>query len=196
LIVAITIHRALLWGAAPDEINRVFYGFDTRADGLLIGCLLGLMASWGKLPPVRWFLALPAALTLLFAAVFVSWDSAVYAYGLSLINLSAALVLAFVLTSPPAWLSNKVLVWIGTVSYGLYLWHNLVFVLIRERVTESPSGILVLGGLISISCAAMSYYLLEKPCLKFKERFTTPAVQTESIDHSVFNSPAKPSLNV
>ncbi|HEX8397291.1 MAG TPA: acyltransferase [Pyrinomonadaceae bacterium] len=190
LIVAITIHRALLWGPAPEQVNRVFYGFDTRADGLLIGCLLGLAASWGKLPPVRWFLALAAALTLFLAVVFASWNSAVYAYGLPVINLSTALVLAFALTSRPKYLANKGLVWIGTISYGLYLWHNLIFILVRERITESPWRILLLGSFVSIVCAALSYYLLEKPCLKFKERFTTPAAQTESVDAAVFNPQA------
>jgi peptidoglycan/LPS O-acetylase OafA/YrhL len=194
LVIATPIHRALLWGETFKEINRVFYGFDTRADGLLVGCLLGLVASWGRLPSVKWFLALSAAITLSFTAVFVSWDSAFYAYGLPLINLSTALVLAFVLTSRPAWLANQTIAWVGTISYGLYLWHYPVFILVRERVTDSPWGILVLGSFVSFSCAALSYYLLEKPCLKLKVRFTTPATQTESFDHAVFNSPAQAEL--
>jgi hypothetical protein len=37
--------------------------------------------------------------------------------------------------------------------------------------------------------------LLEKPCLKLKERFTTPAAQAESLETGVFNSPAPQSLN-
>jgi peptidoglycan/LPS O-acetylase OafA/YrhL len=195
LIVVIAIHRAFLWGPISQEVNRVFYGFDTRADGLLIGCLLGLAASWGKLPPVKWFLAMPAALVLFFTIVFVSWDSALYSYGLPIINLSTALVLAFALTARPGFLANKTLVWIGTISYGLYLWHNLIFILVREKITESPLGILVLGSIVSFICAALSYYLLEKPCLKLKERFTTPSAQTESLDAAVFNSPAPQSLN-
>ena len=195
LIAIIAIHRALLWGPTPHEVNRVFYGFDTRGDGLLVGCLLGLLASWGKLQPVKWFLALPATLILVFAAVFVSWDSAAYAYGLPLINLSTVLVLVFVLNSPPVWLSGKVITWFGKISYGLYLWHNLIFILVRERITESPWGVLVLGSLISMVCAGLSYYFLEKPCLKFKERFTTPDLRTESIEAGVFNSPAPQGLN-
>ncbi|MDQ4123386.1 MAG: acyltransferase [Acidobacteriota bacterium] len=194
LIIAITIHRAFLWGPSPEEVNRVFYGFDTRADGLLIGCLLGLAASWGKLPSVKWFTALAAALTLFLAAVFASWNSALYAYGLPLINLSTALVLAFALTSRPKYLSNKVLVWVGTISYGLYLWHNLIFILVRERITESPWGILILGSAVSVVCAALSYYLLEKPCLKLKERFTTPTTQKENVEVAIFNSTAPQSL--
>ena len=190
-IAVAAIHRAFLWGPASEEVNRVFYGFDTRADGLLIGCLLGLIASWGKLPPVKWFLALPAALALLFAVVFVAWDSPLYAYGLPVINLSTAIVLAFVLTSRPAWLASKVLTWIGAISYGLYLWHNLVFIVVRERVTESPWGVLFLGGVISIACAALSYYLLEKPCLKLKERFAAHAEPTKSFDAAVFDAPAR-----
>ena len=195
LIVVIAFHRGFLWGPASHEVARVFYGFDTRVDGLLAGCLLGLIASWGKMPPVKWFQAFPAVLVLSFAVVFVSWDSAYYAYGLPLINLSTAIVLAFVLTSRPRWLANKTLVWVGTISYGLYLWHNLVFILVRERITESPWLILILGSIISIPCAAISYYLLEKPCLKFKERFTAQPVQNEHFDAPPLNSTIPQSLN-
>ena len=188
LIVVIAVHRAFLWGPSSAEVNRVFYGFDTRADGLLVGCMLGLIASWGRLPSIRWFQALPGVLALFFAVLFVSWDSPYYAYGLPVINLSAALVLDFVLASRVAWLNNKALVWVGTISYGLYLWHNLIFILVRERLTESPWGILILGSVVSIACAAMSYYLLEKPCLKLKNRFTTPPARTESFDGAVLGS--------
>lgn len=195
LIVLIAIHRAILWGPTQQEVHRVFYGFDTRADGLLIGCVLGLLVSWNKLSPIKWTMALPASVILFFACIFVSWDSAVYAYGLPVINLSTALVLAFILTSPPAWLANRALVWIGVISYGLYLWHNLIFILIRERLTESPWTILVLGSAVSVVCAGFSYYLLEKPCLKLKERFTKPAVQADSFEPAVFNTTAPESLN-
>ncbi len=195
LIILIAVHRIFLWGPTSQEIHRVFYGFDTRADGLLVGCVLGLLASWNKLPPVRLSFALPAAAVLFFACIFISWDSAVYAYGLPVINLSAALVLAFILTSPPAWLANRSLVWIGMISYGLYLWHNPIFILIRERITESPWIILVLGSAASVVCAGFSYYLLEKPCLKLKERFTTPAAEKETFEPSVFNPAASESLN-
>ena len=190
LVVVIAIHRAFLWGPTSQEINRVFYGFDTRADGLLVGCILGLIASWNRLPQVKWFLALPGALALFFAIVFVAWDSPLYAYGLPVINLSAAIVLAFLLRARSTWLGNKILVWVGTVSYGLYLWHNLVFILVRERVTGSPWGILILGSIISIACAALSYYLLEKPCLKLKERFSNRVIQTENFNAAVFSSPS------
>jgi peptidoglycan/LPS O-acetylase OafA/YrhL len=194
MIVAIIIHRVFLWGPSPEQVNRVFYGFDTRADGLLIGCMLGLAAAWGKLPSIKWFIALPASLILLFATIFVSWDSAIYAYGLPLINLSTAIVLAFVVTSRFSLLTNKPLVWIGMISYGLYLWHNLIFILVREKITESPLSILVLGSIVSLACATMSYYLLEKPCLKLKKRFAADSAQTQNSE-SAFGAPAPPILN-
>lgn len=195
LTILIAIHRVFLWSPDAHSIARVYYGFDARADGLLIGCLLGLAVVWGKLPQVKRFGALLAALVLLFAAIFAVWDSPLYAYGLSAINLSTAVVLTFILAERPRYLTNKVLVWIGTISYGLYLWHYPVFILTRERITESPLGILVLGGAASVGCAALSYYLVEKPCLKLKKRFAAPALQAEKDDAAVFNSPAPQSVN-
>jgi peptidoglycan/LPS O-acetylase OafA/YrhL len=55
--------------------------------------------------------------------------------------------------------------------------------------------VLVLGSVVSFVCAALSYYFLEKPCLKLKERFTNPATPTEPSDNVVFDSPVPQSLN-
>lgn len=175
LILIIAVNRAALWGPDSQDVARAYYAFDARSDGLLVGCLLGLLTASGRLPTVKRLMALPAALILILASVFVDWDSPFYAYGLAAINISSAVVLAYVLNSQVKWLSNRLLVWVGTISYGLYLWHNLIFIIVRERVTESPSGILVLGGIVSVACAALSYYLLEKPCLRLKERFAPSA---------------------
>ncbi|MFN2501635.1 MAG: acyltransferase family protein [Pyrinomonadaceae bacterium] len=182
LMVVIAVNRLYLWGPTPGEVSRVFYGFDTHADGLMVGCLLGLSLSWGRLPPVKWYLSLAAGICLFFAIAFLKWDSSIYAYGLPIINLSTAFVIAYAVTSRPAWLANnKPLVWIGRISYGLYLWHHLIFIVVRQRVTDSPWGILVVGSLVSISCAALSFYLLERPCLRLKARFVTGKPPKDSV---------------
>jgi peptidoglycan/LPS O-acetylase OafA/YrhL len=55
-----------------------------------------------------------------------------------------------------------VLAWLGVVSYGIYLWHlPLLDLLHRHGVGGIP---LAVGGLtLAITCAAVSWYLLEKP---------------------------------
>lgn len=80
--------------------------------------------------------------------------------------------------------SWRPLVWVGTVSYGLYLWHLGVL----ERLVDSPPGrlpawqgilphpfgnapfalllVLTLAG--GLGAAAASWYLLERPLQRFK----------------------------
>ena len=190
MVVLIAIYRIFMWGPAPEEVARVYYGFDTRADGLLVGSILGLIAARGYLPKVSRHIAISGTGILACALIFADWDSRLYAYGLPLINISTAIVLSYVMTTGVEWLANKALVWVGIISYGLYLWHNLIFIVIRERVTGSPWAILVLGSLVSLIVAGTSFYLLEKPCLRLKKRFATSNRGTSRQTDNVIAAPA------
>ncbi|SIN25794.1 acyltransferase family protein [Micromonospora cremea] len=62
--------------------------------------------------------------------------------------------------------------WLGTLSYGMFLWHPLVLDLIyrvedRTYFTGNPLRIyaLTLGG--AIAMAAVSYYVVERPVLRW-----------------------------
>ncbi len=72
-------------------------------------------------------------------------------------------------------LAAKALVWTGTISYGLYLWHYPIY---RVMFSFEMSKIVVItiGSLMTFTVAVSSYYLMEKPILKLKKNF----VQTTS----------------
>lgn len=62
------------------------------------------------------------------------------------------------------------LAWLGLVSYGLYLWHaSIAFHLVSEGVQKWWT-LLPLTLAITVACAAVSYYVLERPVLRFKYR--------------------------
>ena len=69
-------------------------------------------------------------------------------------------------------LSWAPLVWLGEISYGIYLWHLPVLILIQERLLGYPtfSGhfwqLTGLTALASILVASLSYYCLERPILR------------------------------
>ncbi|MET0342911.1 MAG: acyltransferase family protein [Polyangiales bacterium] len=162
----------------PDtDPSRVYYGSDTRASGLLIGAALALLASprpsprptraGGHLHDALGLLGLTALAT---AAYFVlESDDAPYQGAMVLVDLCAVLVILASL-HPRAHairllLGNPLLRWVGTRSYGLYLWHWPVFALTRPEldVALEPLPLLGLRFGLSFVLAELSFRLVEEP---------------------------------
>jgi peptidoglycan/LPS O-acetylase OafA/YrhL len=72
-------------------------------------------------------------------------------------------------------LGHRRLAWLGLVSYGIFLWHvPVVEALARSSfLTGGPlNGVLVLGVAtvaLTLPLAALSYYAVERPMLRFKD---------------------------
>jgi peptidoglycan/LPS O-acetylase OafA/YrhL len=74
-----------------------------------------------------------------------------------------------IFAGPAAWfnrfvLSNRLLVWVGLISFPLYLWHWPMLSFMRIVESETPSlGYRVLAVGLSVLLAWMTYYFAEKP---------------------------------
>ena len=80
-------------------------------------------------------------------------------------------------------LSNRVLLFIGKISYGVYLFHNFIpyFYNVNLPVILTPFNMYVVQAArfaVLIGVASMSWFLFEKPLLKFKEHFVFEANKT------------------
>jgi peptidoglycan/LPS O-acetylase OafA/YrhL len=72
---------------------------------------------------------------------------------------------------PNRLLGHPVLMWIGLISYGLLLWNVTIAVLLGyPGADEGYWTVLILGGIATLPLAALSYYLVERPLMKFKYR--------------------------
>jgi peptidoglycan/LPS O-acetylase OafA/YrhL len=85
-------------------------------------------------------------------------------------------------------LANRGLVFLGLVSYGIFLWHMTVFtVMWRWHVWEHPLihqyvPWVFFGLPATVAIAAISYYLVERPALRLKGRVgRTPQYRDEAI---------------
>ena len=74
---------------------------------------------------------------------------------------------------PARILAHRWIVWLGLVSYGIYLWHNgLLELIFNAGILPKDNAFLILTVLLlatTIPVAAISYYLVESPFLRFKE---------------------------
>jgi len=73
------------------------------------------------------------------------------------------------------WLLNtRVVAWIGTLSYSLYVWQQLfVSHMAGRRLSALPVYDWRLWWLAALTCACMSYYAVERPILRVRDRFRT-----------------------
>jgi peptidoglycan/LPS O-acetylase OafA/YrhL len=155
------------------NVSRAYYGTDTHAFGLFIGATLAfclplrslLVREWRRTPALLG----AGGLVVLFAtAVFFNGnDPLVYRGGLVLVALSSvAVIVAAVVPGPIArLLTFPPLRWIGTVSYGIYIWHWPVIALTTAVIglrAERPVAA-VIEATAAVLLAAASWWWLEEP---------------------------------
>ena len=158
--------------------------FESIIGGLMVG--LGLFdKSLKKIS--GWFLLLAGLYALYFVTSlpnlnFIQWRL-MLTY--PLVGIGASLILFAVIQGNLGPLShlfkNKILGYLGKISYGLYVFHFVGLELARnltnayipeERLLVYPATVLLLSLVITIAISMASYQFLERPFLQLKERFT------------------------
>lgn len=181
IVVANLWRFALVILAAPAQAME--YNTFTRLDPIALGVLLALFA--GKLPTLSTWqrITLLAAgvatwiVTFWFTVVIElpklsTWQSAL---GHLLIALASAAILFSVMGSQNAFLRNKWLLYLGKISYGLYVLHEFAhYCAMRLLPASTPMQVIEQSAFslaLTILLAAASYRWLESPFLRLKERF-------------------------
>jgi len=159
-----------------DNPSRAYFGLDSHSFGLLLGAAIALGGSphllGGRAASGRQIAGytvsglLSLALIGLFAGTIAWEDWGTFLGGLALVNLAAgALVLAVANPTPLArllgWLPLR---WLGERSYGVYLWHwPLIIMVTRLAPAEHAEIAAGIAALVSVVIAAASYRFVETP---------------------------------
>ena len=153
---------AAVWGS-----DAAYWASPARAGEILLGAFLALAIAGRSLSPRLWTLA-PGALVVLGVCivVFPSAGGPAYAGWLPAIGVvSCALLLGLQADSPVrSALSVAPLVWLGKVSYGVYLFHWPIFVVLNdERVGIDGPLLFALRIVVTLAVAQLSFAFFEQP---------------------------------
>ena len=184
------IAMAVLASGATDP-SRAYYGTDARAQGLLLGALLAVALSGrgeASARSSRWLDVL-GVLGLVAVAVMVVGvddnDRWMYRGGFALAAVATCLVV--VAAVQPSGVVRSVLSFrplcaIGLVSYGLYLWHWPVYVVLSPtRTGLSGASLLAVRLAVATVAAIVSYVAIERPIRAGQLRVPRPTFAVPAI---------------
>ncbi len=175
IVVLVPVVRVLAWALWPASHEGIDEEFQYVADALATGCFAALLVQ--RVGAERLARAIPgyaypvAALVALTAASFSEWPSFYLPVGTTLVNAGIAVcvlgVVFRVSLGVDRVLNCRAAVFVGTISYSLYLWQQ---VFLGQQV-QLARDMLPLAVALPFVVASASYFGVERPMLKLRERF-------------------------
>jgi peptidoglycan/LPS O-acetylase OafA/YrhL len=173
-VVLAPVIRLAMWQLNPTATSGVGDRFETIADSLAVGCLLanaaGRLAAWRPyraLLESRLFILVP--LTVLAANCFGDHPRINLFIAYSVMNVGIALCVHWSLLHPTGRvgraLNYRPVVFIGVLSYSIYLWQQLFLNRYNPALPGFPLNLIPVAG-----AALLSYYLIERPALRSRSR--------------------------
>jgi len=186
---AVVNRVAIVLGAAHWNSyvsGRVYYGFDTRADALFLGCFCGLLATgghfdhwatWGKRTLSVAALASTAVMIWIIVSVGLSARS-LPLWWLPVSEVASAVIIVYFVVRPEGLgtraMGLPLLVLVGEMSYTIYIIHWPVYVATgvfsptELKWSYWPAELTRLAIIFAI--AAASWYLMERPLTRWRRR--------------------------
>jgi peptidoglycan/LPS O-acetylase OafA/YrhL len=160
----------------PSTRFQITYMAHTRADMLMFGCIVALLYENGafqRYVAMAFRYQVPAVAAIFFFVISplceLKWEGHyLLPVGFTLQGICITVLMLYAIERWDGrvgrFLNSPAVVWVGVLSYSLYLWQEL-FVGFGSTETNA------VGLLFVVPAAAGSYYLVEKPMLKVKGHF-------------------------
>lgn len=168
--------RAVMWFIVGASMSAMTKHFEANADSLASGCVLAMSYNWLSANRLYTRLRLstrflPVALSLIAVGnlVYLVSSAAFYLVGQTLANLGTVLSVDWCIRRPDSMagslLNYRAMVYIGTLSYSLYLWQGAF---LNDAWSWWP-GHFPFNIMCAFGMAMVSHNAIEKPFLKLKE---------------------------
>jgi peptidoglycan/LPS O-acetylase OafA/YrhL len=182
-ILAVMLYREALVFLFHRDQGYIYEAFDTRADQLLIGCLLAVAlrrGAWSRF--WRWLCSSPGLVLATIALLIVSSALAVQfgaAYRDAIGFVVDPILVAALIAQTIAWpavglgaaLNWRWMRYLGTISYSIYLYQQVTVGPVEKWLGRWPALSLPATVLLVIFVASISYWIVERPFLRLKDRF-------------------------
>jgi peptidoglycan/LPS O-acetylase OafA/YrhL len=166
LIAAVVVEKAALVATGATAV-RVYQAPDTHAVPLLVGCLIGALFVTGRIRVLSEraaLAALAAVVAVIVASIFVVIDSSslqatLYPFACGLLVVAAVGdrgVARRLLAARPC-------VFVGRISYSIYLWHLPVLAAAGARAADAHRLRAALMVCAAVVVAAASFRFVEQP---------------------------------
>lgn len=180
----------------PDvDPSRIYYGTDTRAFSLLIGAALAIVWPSAKLtanvtPDLKKLLNVTGGVSLtllILMMIFMQEDSSFLYYGGMYLASAVTAVLIAVIVHPASSIgklfSFKPLLWVGVRSYGIYIWHFPIIVLMGIAVKTDTISMtkIILALVLTFVLSALSWRYIEDPIRKGAWKNWLTAIKTRQV---------------
>ena len=179
LCVAMLLWRFWLYQHGADHAY-ITMATDTRADAILIGSLMALLYNpaidaVAKARPFRDGAVLILCLVVLLATLVYRNELFRLTARYTLQSLAIAPLIYLAITRagslPFRWLSSRPMVYLGTVSYMIYLSHQLIlFGLMRHWPQWGEGTTMLVTAILTLGVAEPVRRWIEQPCARLRQR--------------------------